>query len=62
MPHHKITRALVDGLPYQDATVWYHDTALKGFKGGKATGTILGRSAVVAHSSRGRELLRVKGA
>ena len=31
MPHQKITQALVDGLPYQDATVWFHDTALKGF-------------------------------
>lgn len=31
MPHQKITQALVDGLPYQDTTVWYHDRDLKGF-------------------------------
>lgn len=31
MPHQKITQALVDRLPYQDATTWYHDTDLKGF-------------------------------
>jgi hypothetical protein len=31
MPHQKITQALVDGLPYQDTTVWYHDTELSGF-------------------------------
>ncbi|GEM_PF-5811590 len=31
MPQQKITQALVDGLRYRDKTVWYHDTALKGF-------------------------------
>ena len=31
MPHQKITQALVDRLPYQDKTVWYHDVDLPGF-------------------------------
>jgi hypothetical protein len=31
MPHQKITQALVDALPFQDDTVWYHDTDLPGF-------------------------------
>ena len=30
-PHQKITQALVDSLPYQDKTVWYHDTELSEF-------------------------------
>lgn len=29
--HTKITQALVDGLQFQDATTWYHDTELSGF-------------------------------
>jgi integrase len=32
MPHQKITQALVDSLPYQDAsTLWVHDSELSGF-------------------------------
>lgn len=31
MPNQKITQALVDALPNQDTTVWYHDTELAGF-------------------------------
>ncbi len=31
MPHQKLTQSLVDGLPFTDATTWYHDTELAGF-------------------------------
>lgn len=30
MPHQKLTQAVVDRLPFTDATTWYHDTDLAG--------------------------------
>ena len=30
MPTLKLTQAVVDSLPYQDSTTWYHDTDLAG--------------------------------
>ncbi|MFV0444500.1 MAG: tyrosine-type recombinase/integrase [Planctomycetaceae bacterium] len=30
MPHVKLTQALVEGLPFQDSVIWYHDQELAG--------------------------------
>lgn len=56
MPNQKLTQAFVDGLPYQDATVWYHDTDLSGFN------LAVGRSTKTfyAGGEHKRRFLRVK--
>ena len=55
MPHQKITQALVDSLPFQENTVWYHDTDLPGFN--LAVGNENG-GAKVCHGSGRIGLLR----
>lgn len=56
MPHQKITQALVDSLPFQENTVWYHDTDLPGFN------LAVGRTAKTFYAAgeHKRRFIRVK--
>lgn len=56
MPQLKLTQAVVDGLPFQDDTVWYHDQDLSGFN------LAVGRSTKTFYAAgeHKRRFLRVK--
>lgn len=56
MPHQKLTQAFVDGLPFQEVTVWYHDSELSGFN------LAVGRSTKTfyAGGEHKRRFLRIK--
>ncbi|MDP2739597.1 MAG: hypothetical protein Q8O82_13075 [Pseudorhodobacter sp.] len=56
MPHQKITQALVDSLPFQENTVWYHDTELPGFN------LAVGKTAKTFYAAgeHSRRFIRVK--